>query len=186
MFGCRPDQAINRDSRGDQGRHGRRVQAAEVTTVSTAGACTGGAAGVCSGRRSPLGLVVVLASTTRAADAPSLEPRGPVGVDEGPRHALLRGPAGDSVELRQLRRAGVDGALGGVGTVLAVGLVLDDCRFASEVLFGAALGYFVGHWVVRYRSTRFAWAPAGHPVRLDAVVPLVRDGGGGVAAVLRF
>lgn len=77
-------------------------------------------------------------------------------------------------------------ALLGVGTVLAVGLVLDDYHFASEVLFGAALGYFVGRWVVRYRSTRFAWAPAGHPVRLDAVVPLVRDGGGGVAAVFRF
>jgi undecaprenyl-diphosphatase len=74
----------------------------------------------------------------------------------------------------------------GVGTVLAVGLVLDDYHYAAETVFGAAMGYFIGRWVVRYRSSRFAWDAGGFPVRLEAVVPTMTSAGGGVAAAFRF
>ncbi|MEW5740865.1 MAG: phosphatase PAP2 family protein [Myxococcota bacterium] len=74
----------------------------------------------------------------------------------------------------------------GAGAGLAVGLVLDDYHYASETLFGAAMGFFIGRWVVRYRSSRFTWHPAGHPVRLEAVVPTVTASGGGAGVIFRF
>ncbi len=74
----------------------------------------------------------------------------------------------------------------GAGAVLAVGLVVDDYHFASEVLVGAAMGYLVGRWVVRHRSSRFVYDARGAPVRLMAVAPVVLAGGAGAAASFRF
>lgn len=74
----------------------------------------------------------------------------------------------------------------GVGAVLAVGLVIDDYHFATETLFGATLGYFAGRWVVRHRSTRFAYGEHGHPVRLEAMAPVTLGGGVGAAALFSF
>jgi len=56
----------------------------------------------------------------------------------------------------------------------------------SETLFGAAMGYFIGRWVVRYRSSKYAWDARGFPVRLEAVVPTVTSSGAGVGAAFRF
>lgn len=41
-----------------------------------------------------------------------------------------------------------------VGAALALTLVTDDYHYVSDVLWGAGMGYGVGHWIVRHRSTR--------------------------------
>jgi membrane-associated phospholipid phosphatase len=43
-------------------------------------------------------------------------------------------------------------ALQGAGLVVCVTLVTDDYHFASDVLWGAAMGYAIGHWVVGHRA----------------------------------
>lgn len=77
-------------------------------------------------------------------------------------------------------------ALFGAGAVLAVGLVVDDYHFATETLFGATMGYFIGRWVVRHRSTRFIDGDDRRTVRLVAVAPLTLKDGVGAAALFRF
>lgn len=54
---------------------------------------------------------------------------------------------------------------GAVGTLVTFH-VLNHRHFASDSLWGSALGYSVGVWVVRHRSTRFAYI-GGRPVRID-------------------
>jgi membrane-associated phospholipid phosphatase len=74
----------------------------------------------------------------------------------------------------------------GVGATLATGLVLDDYHYAAEVLWGGAMGFLVGRWVVRHRSTRFAYDARGQAVRLETIAPLAVPGGGGLAARFTF
>ena len=68
-------------------------------------------------------------------------------------------------------------------TALSVFLVLDDSHYLSEVIMGAATGYFVGRWVVNHRSSRTAGrvaADRGLQLRSVGVVPGV--GGASLAA----
>jgi hypothetical protein len=63
-----------------------------------------------------------------------------------------------------------------VGGVVAFH-VIDHRHFASESLWGAAVGWYTGQWVVRHRASyRFADAPSRR--RLEVVPFTVRAGGG--------
>jgi hypothetical protein len=74
-----------------------------------------------------------------------------------------------------------------VGSVVAFHVV-DLRHFASESLWGAAMGWYVGRWVVRHRASwKFGDAPREAPDDLDlAVVPIVAGGTGGLALAGRF
>jgi membrane-associated phospholipid phosphatase len=74
----------------------------------------------------------------------------------------------------------------GAASALSVMLVIDDSHFASEVIAGAALGYFVGRWVVIHRSTHYVSDSAALPIRLTAVTPLQVPGGAGLSASFAF
>lgn len=77
-------------------------------------------------------------------------------------------------------------SLNAFALVFGAALVGDDYHWLSDVVFGAALGFCVGRWVVHHRSTRFTYGPRGEPLQLS-VVPVVLPGtGAGVAMRLRF
>ena len=80
----------------------------------------------------------------------------------------------------------------GAGHVLIGGVVafhvVDLRHFASESLWGAVMGWYVGRWVVRHRASwKFGEGPREEPDDLDvAVVPFVAGGSGGLALAGRF
>lgn len=58
-------------------------------------------------------------------------------------------------------------------TLLAAGALthfLNHRHLLSDQIWGAAMGYSIGWWVVRNRSTRYEFDPTGEPARL-AIVP---------------
>jgi membrane-associated phospholipid phosphatase len=63
---------------------------------------------------------------------------------------------------------------------LVTTLVVDDYHYASDVLWGGAMGYAVGAWVVRNRSSRFAFDSSGATWRLEAM-PIETKNGGSMA-----
>ena len=56
---------------------------------------------------------------------------------------------------------------------LAVTHFLNHRHFLSDQILGASLGYAISKWVVRHRSSRFAYDATASPTRL-AVVPMGR------------
>ncbi len=74
----------------------------------------------------------------------------------------------------------------GVASALSVMLVVDDTHFASEVVVGAAIGYFSGRFVVQHRSSRYRNGDDGNPVRLVALAPMQVPGGYGLGATFTF
>jgi hypothetical protein len=54
---------------------------------------------------------------------------------------------------------------------LVSALVLDDYHFLSDVLWGGAMGYAVGTWVIRNRSSRYSYGSDGQSLRLT-LIPL--------------
>jgi membrane-associated phospholipid phosphatase len=63
---------------------------------------------------------------------------------------------------------------------LVTTLVLDDYHYVSDVLWGGAMGYAVGTWVARNRSSRFSFNEDGLAVRLS-VIPLNTANGNSAA-----
>ncbi len=76
-------------------------------------------------------------------------------------------------------------ALMGFGLLFSATIVIDDYHFVSDVLWGAAMGWYLGRWVVRHRARPSrsgvdAMAPA-------ALLPAALPGGGvGLAAAWTF
>ncbi|MGQ0506546.1 MAG: phosphatase PAP2 family protein [Myxococcaceae bacterium] len=81
-------------------------------------------------------------------------------------------------------------ALATVAFVFSATIISDNYHYASDVLFGAALGYCVGRWVVHHRSTRFQNGEDGkvHEWKDSLVIaPSIPQGGGiGLGASLSF
>lgn len=44
-----------------------------------------------------------------------------------------------------------------VGVYYAVNLIYNDQHFVSDIIWGASLGYFVGQWIVKHRSSRYSY-----------------------------
>ncbi len=68
------------------------------------------------------------------------------------------------------------------GLAFCVTLVTDDYHFVSDVLWGAAMGYYTGRWVVRNRSTHYRF-DAGALVPAT-VVPVVAPNSGSYGLAL--
>ncbi len=79
---------------------------------------------------------------------------------------------------------------------VAVSLVYNDQHYISDIIWGAHLGYFVGKWVSKHRSTKYKYHD-GVPFRVSAepkkvrfatIAPLADNGSGirGVQAVWTF
>lgn len=60
-------------------------------------------------------------------------------------------------------------------TYVSASLIYNDQHFASDVIWGASMGWAVGTWVVRHRSTRFR--NRGEQVQRVQVLPLAVPGG---------
>ncbi|WP_242343681.1 phosphatase PAP2 family protein [Anaeromyxobacter terrae] len=73
---------------------------------------------------------------------------------------------------------------GAAGTLVAFH-VIDHRHFLSDSLWGSAMGFYVGRWVVRHRASPLD--DAGRAVRAPraAIVPLAVPGGAGLALVVR-
>ncbi len=79
---------------------------------------------------------------------------------------------------------------------VAVSLVYNDQHYVSDVIWGAPLGYFVGKWVSKHRSTRYTYKngqpastkPDPKKISFSGVSPLSPDEHGtrGIAAVWLF
>jgi len=52
-----------------------------------------------------------------------------------------------------------------VNSYVAVSLIYNDQHYVSDIIWGAPLGYFVGKWVSKHRSTKYAYQN-GHPIKL--------------------
>ncbi|PTL84695.1 hypothetical protein DAT35_06410 [Vitiosangium sp. GDMCC 1.1324] len=76
-------------------------------------------------------------------------------------------------------------ALHAFGLLFAATIVMDDYHFLSDVVWGGAMGYAIGQWVVHHRASRGAPAKVG-PLLMVSVSPMVTPGGAGVAAGFRF
>ncbi|WP_395813796.1 phosphatase PAP2 family protein [Archangium minus] len=76
-------------------------------------------------------------------------------------------------------------ALHAFGLLFAATIVMDDYHFLSDVIWGGAMGYAIGQWVVKHRAAKGgASAKKGGP--LFMVMPMVTPKGGGVSAGFRF
>jgi hypothetical protein len=71
-----------------------------------------------------------------------------------------------------------------VGLFLAGMLIVDDLHFLSDVLFGGALGYCVGRWVARHRSSRYRDTEFG--LERIVIVPTVAPAAGQYALGVGF
>ena len=71
--------------------------------------------------------------------------------------------------------------------VFGASLVGDEYHWVSDVIIGAALGFCVGRWVVRHRSTLYVYGEDLPPTVQFNLVPLLMPGqGGGFGVVGTF
>ncbi len=74
------------------------------------------------------------------------------------------------------------------GHVLVAGLlafhVVEHRHFLSDTVWGAAMGWYVGRWVVRHRASPLPGEDRGGSG--VAIVPLAADGAHGLAIAARF
>ncbi|OJT18756.1 hypothetical protein BO221_39160 [Archangium sp. Cb G35] len=75
-------------------------------------------------------------------------------------------------------------ALHAFGLLFAATIVMDDYHFLSDVIWGGAMGYAIGQWVVKHRASKGGVSAKGGP--LFMVMPMVTPRGGGVSAGFRF
>lgn len=68
------------------------------------------------------------------------------------------------------------------GLAFCSAMLVDDYHFVSDIWWGAAMGWALGEWVVRHRSSRYRYVE-GTPVR---VLPLVEPKTGAVGAMVGF
>jgi len=78
-------------------------------------------------------------------------------------------------------------ALQTVGLAFCATLVTDDYHYVSDVIWGAAMGWSIGTWVVRHRSTHYRNAPKADRLQVS-VLPFVspRDGAAAVSIGVTF
>jgi membrane-associated phospholipid phosphatase len=62
--------------------------------------------------------------------------------------------------------------------VFGAALVGDDYHWLSDVTFGAAIGFCVGRWIVRHRSTHFVYGVDEKPLVKLSVLPVLMPGSG--------
>lgn len=117
-----------------------------------------------------------------------------LGVVYGPSRALALFPAGTpsghastfyammGVVSAYWENPWLTAALHAVGLLFCATMLVDDYHFVSDIVWGAAMGWELGAWVVRHRSTRYRYE-AGRPVR---VVPVIEPRSGTVAVSLAF
>ena len=83
-----------------------------------------------------------------------------------------------------------------INSYVAVSLIYNDQHYISDIIWGAPLGYFVGKWVSKHRSSRYTYRN-GVPVQVSlerkkiqfaTISPLPRDhyGTRGISAVWTF
>jgi membrane-associated phospholipid phosphatase len=75
-------------------------------------------------------------------------------------------------------------ALHAFGLVFAATIVMDDYHFLSDVIWGGAMGFAIGQWVVHHRASNNVSHAKGRP--LFMVVPMVSPKGSGLAAGFTF
>lgn len=75
------------------------------------------------------------------------------------------------------------------GLYVSASLIYNNQHFVSDVIWGAALGYYIGRWVVRHRSSRFRCKPKQHVAWYQKVLwlPVISGTEGlGLAASYRY
>jgi membrane-associated phospholipid phosphatase len=75
-------------------------------------------------------------------------------------------------------------ALHAFGLLFAATIVTDDYHFLSDVIWGGAMGYAIGQWVVHHRASRNGASAKSGP--LFMVMPMLSPQGTGLAAGFRF
>lgn len=75
-------------------------------------------------------------------------------------------------------------ALHAFGLAFATTIILDDYHFVSDVIWGGAMGFAIGQWVVHHRAN--ASVSHGKSRPLFMVVPMVSPKGSGLAAGFTF
>jgi len=65
-----------------------------------------------------------------------------------------------------------------VGLYVGVGLVYNEQHWASDLVWGFALGYFASHWVVSHHSSRARCGERIEPTTMWMPIPVGRDGFG--------
>ena len=65
-------------------------------------------------------------------------------------------------------------------------LVGDDYHWVSDVILGGAMGFAVGRWVVRHRSSWYVYGEGEEPVTVSLVPMILPGSGGGVGLAGRF
>ena len=75
-------------------------------------------------------------------------------------------------------------ALHAFGLAFATTIILDDYHFLSDVIWGGAMGFAIGQWVVHHRAN--ASVSHGKSKPLFMVVPMVSPKGSGLAAGFTF
>lgn len=74
-----------------------------------------------------------------------------------------------------------------IGLYVSMSLVYERQHFVSDVIWGAPMGYFIGRWIVRHRSSRFRCTPNRESVWQRALfVPILSPQGAGIMASYRF
>lgn len=66
----------------------------------------------------------------------------------------------------------------GVGLYVGAGLVYYDQHWASDIIWGFALGYFAAHWVVSHHSSRSRCGERIEPTTMWMPIPIGRSGFG--------
>jgi hypothetical protein len=105
-------------------------------------------------------------------------------------------PSGHAVTLYSLMSAGFawfepPGWVQVTGHAALIGLLafhaVDHRHYASDLVWGGAMGWYVGQWVVKHRASRpERGARAGKPAVQAAVVPVPLPGGAGAAVVVGY
>jgi membrane-associated phospholipid phosphatase len=74
-----------------------------------------------------------------------------------------------------------------IGVYVSMSLVYERQHFISDVIWGAPMGYFIGRWIVRHRSSRYRCrAPRESVWARTLLVPILSPEGAGLMASYRF
>ena len=83
-----------------------------------------------------------------------------------------------SVVMHAVDHPGVWVGLNALALVFGASLVGDNYHWVSDVILGAAIGFCVGRWVVRHRSTFYVYGRDSTPLVHLGLAPLVLPGSG--------
>jgi membrane-associated phospholipid phosphatase len=74
-----------------------------------------------------------------------------------------------------------------VGIYVSMSLVYERAHFLSDVIWGAPMGYFIGRWIVRHRSSRYRCSTNRESAwQRTLFVPILSPQGAGLTASYRF